>query len=145
MLSVTSMNELVKEASQANRVMTLMLGAIAGVSLLVGGLGIMNIMLVSVTERTSEIGLRKAFGAKRGDLIFQFLVEAFLLSVFGAILGLLLGFAGCHAIGSYGIEAEVTWNACWVALASALGIGLLFGVYPAYQASGLSPVEALRQ
>ncbi|MGE5483976.1 MAG: ABC transporter permease [Ignavibacteriales bacterium] len=145
MLSVTSLNEMVREASQANRVMTLMLGGIAGVSLLVGGLGIMNIMLVSVTERTSEIGLRKAFGAKRGDLIYQFLVEAFLLSVFGGIIGLGLGFAGCHAIGSYGIEAEVTWNACWVALASAIAIGLLFGVYPAYQASGLSPVEALRQ
>ncbi|NPV70544.1 MAG: FtsX-like permease family protein [Firmicutes bacterium] len=145
LLSVTSLNELVQEASQANRVMTLMLGGIAGVSLLVGGLGIMNIMLVSVTERTSEIGLRKAFGAKRGDLIFQFLVEAFLLSAAGGLIGLLLGVAGCRAIASYGIEAEVTWNACWVAITSALAVGLLFGVYPAYQASGLSPVEALRQ
>jgi putative ABC transport system permease protein len=145
LLSVTSMNELVQEAGRANRVMTLMLGGIAGVSLLVGGLGIMNIMLVSVAERTAEIGLRKAFGATRADLVFQFMVEAFVLSAVGGIVGLGLGCFGCRVIGSYGIEAEVTWNACRVAIVAALAVGVLFGAYPAYQASGLSPVDALRQ
>ncbi|HHY94675.1 MAG TPA: FtsX-like permease family protein [Firmicutes bacterium] len=145
LLTVTSLNELVQEASKANRVMTLMLGAIAGVSLLVGGLGIMNIMLVSVTERTGEIGLRKALGARRTDLILQFLLEAFLLSAFGGLVGLAAGWAGTGVIQRYGIEAAMTGGGSWAALIAALLVGLVFGVYPAYQASGLSPAEALRK
>ncbi|MEW5933929.1 MAG: ABC transporter permease [Bacillota bacterium] len=145
MLSVTSLNELVQEASKANRVMTLMLGAIAGVSLLVGGLGIMNIMLVSVTERTAEIGLRKALGARRTDLILQFLLEAFLISVVGGLVGIAGGWLGTGVIERYGIETAMTWTGSWAALGAALLVGLIFGVYPAYQASGLSPAEALRK
>ncbi|MDI6825510.1 MAG: ABC transporter permease [Bacillota bacterium] len=145
MLSVTSLNELVQEASKANRVMTLMLGAIAGVSLLVGGLGIMNIMLVSVTERTAEIGLRKALGARRTDLILQFLLEAFLISVVGGLVGVAGGWLGTGVIQRYGIETAMTWTGSWAALGAALLVGLIFGVYPAYQASGLSPAEALRK
>lgn len=143
-LTITSLNEMVEEASKANRVMTLMLAGIASVSLLVGGLGIMNIMLVSVSERTSEIGLRKALGATRGDLLYQFLLEAFLLSGIGGILGILLGRAGAGFLGNYSIEAVITAGASWVALGAAMVVGLAFGVYPAYLASGLSPVEALR-
>ncbi|MEW6546844.1 MAG: ABC transporter permease [Bacillota bacterium] len=144
-LSVTSLNELVQEASKANRVMTLMLGAIAGVSLLVGGLGIMNIMLVSVTERTAEIGLRKALGARRSDLILQFLLEALLISVVGGLVGIATGWLGTGVIERYGIETAMTWTGSWAALGAALLVGLIFGVYPAYQASGLSPAEALRK
>ncbi|MEW6524726.1 MAG: ABC transporter permease [Bacillota bacterium] len=145
LLSITSLNEMVEEASKANRVMTLMLGSIAGVSLLVGGLGIMNIMLVAVTERTSEIGLRKAVGARRTDLLFQFLVEAFVLSALGGLVGLSLGYTGTGFLLRYGVEAELTWTASWVALAAALGVGVVFGAYPAHVASGLAPVEALRR
>ncbi len=145
LLSVVSLNEMVAEASKANRVMTLMLGSIAGVSLLVGGLGIMNIMLVAVTERTAEIGLRKAVGARQGDLLFQFLVEAFVLSALGGLVGLSLGYAGTGFLLRYGVEAELTWTASWVALTAALAVGVLFGAYPAYIASGLAPVEALRR
>lgn len=144
LLTITSLNEMVKEASKANRVMTLMLAGIASVSLLVGGLGIMNIMLVSVSERTGEIGLRKAIGATRADLLYQFLVEAFLLSGFGGVLGIILGYAGARFLQLQGIETVITWGSSWVALGVAMIVGLAFGVYPAYVASGLSPVEALR-
>ncbi|HHY39417.1 MAG TPA: FtsX-like permease family protein [Clostridia bacterium] len=144
LLTITSLNEMVKEASKANRVMTLMLAGIASVSLLVGGLGIMNIMLVSVSERTAEIGLRKALGATRADLLYQFLVEAFLLSGFGGVLGVILGYAGARFLQLHGIETVITWGSSWVALGVAMIVGLAFGVYPAYVASGLSPVEALR-
>ncbi len=145
LLSVTSMNEMVEEATKANRVMALMLASIAGVSLLVGGLGIMNIMLVAVTERTAEIGLRKAMGARQGDLLYQFLVEAFILSALGGLVGLSLGSADTGFLLRYGVEAELTLTACWVALGAALGVGVVFGAYPAYVASGLAPVEALRR
>lgn len=144
LLTITSLNEMVKEASKANRVMTLMLAGIASVSLLVGGLGIMNIMLVSVSERTAEIGLRKALGATRADLLYQFMVEAFLLSGFGGVLGVILGYTGARFLQMQGIETVITWGSSWVALGIAMVVGLAFGVYPAYVASGLSPVEALR-
>ncbi len=144
-LTVTSLNDLVRQADEANRVMILMLGAIAGVSLLVGGLGIMNIMLVSVSERTREIGLRKALGATRLDLLYQFLVEAMVLSIIGTAIGLFLGYASAEAVARYGLETVVTARASYAAVLAALGVGVLFGVYPAYVASGLSPVEALRR
>jgi len=144
-ITVTSLNELVREANAANRVMTLMLGGIAGVSLLVGGLGIMNMMLVSVTERTTEIGLRKSLGATRGDLMYQFLLEAFLLSALGGVLGLGLGTAAAGVMGRYGMEAVVSPGGALAALAAALIVGLVFGGYPAHLASGLAPAEALRR
>jgi putative ABC transport system permease protein len=144
-LTVTSLNELVREADEANRVMTLMLAGIASVSLLVGGLGIMNVMLVAVTERTTEIGLRKSLGATRLSLLYQFLMEAFLLSAGGGVLGLAMGFAVTGFLDARGMEAMISLSGSSAALAAAIGVGLTFGGYPAYVAAGLPPAEALRR
>jgi len=144
-ISITSLNQLVKEADKANRVMTLLLGGIAAVSLLVGGLGIMNIMLVAVTERTGEIGVRRALGAKQGDLITQFLLEALYLSGIGAIAGVAGGIWGLNVFARYGFETAVSFQAIKIACGVALASGLLFGVYPAVSASSVPPVEALRR
>lgn len=144
-ISITSLNQLVQEADKANRVMTLLLGGIAAVSLLVGGLGIMNIMLVAVTERTGEIGVRRALGAKQGDLVSQFLLEALYLSAIGAIAGVAGGIWGLNIFARYGFETAISFQAIKTASIVALGSGLLFGVYPAVSASLVPPVEALRR
>ncbi len=144
-VSVQSLDALVKQADAANRVLTLMLTAIAGVSLLVGGIGVMNIMLVSVRERTVEIGLRKALGALQGDLLYQFVLEALLLCGVGGAIGWLAGFGGVRLLQHYGVKAAPLPGALGVALLAAAGIGVLFGTYPAYLASELEPVEALRR
>ncbi len=144
-LTVTSLNRLVREADKANRVMTLLLGGIAAVSLLVGGLGIMNIMLVSVSERMQEIGIRRAVGAKQGDLVAQFLLEALYLSGIGAVAGTAAGIWGADVFSRYGFETAVSLQAVAVAVGVALGCGLLFGVYPAVAAAAVPPVEALRR
>jgi putative ABC transport system permease protein len=126
--------------------LTLFLGAIAGISLLVGGIGIMNIMLVSVTERTREIGLRKAVGAKRRDILGQFLLEAITLSFTGGLLGIVIGVAGAEAISRFqeGFSAVVTLNVVLIAVLFSLAVGLFFGIYPAHRASRLNPIDALR-
>jgi putative ABC transport system permease protein len=144
--TVLSQQELVSAFGQVTGVLTLFLGVIAGISLLVGGIGIMNIMLVSVTERTREIGLRKAVGAKRRDILGQFLVEAMLLSLVGGLLGLLLGVGGAQTISalSDSLQPTVDWTAVFGAILLSATIGLLFGVYPAVRAAGLNPIEALR-
>jgi len=111
----------------------------------VGGLGIMNIMLVAVTERTGEIGVRRALGAKQGDLISQFLLEALYLSGIGAIAGVAGGIWGLNIFGRYGFETAISLQAIKTACFVALGSGLLFGVYPAVSASLVPPVEALRR
>ncbi|ADL08876.1 protein of unknown function DUF214 [Thermosediminibacter oceani DSM 16646] len=144
-ITITNLNTLVKEADKANRVMTLLLGGIAAVSLLVGGLGIMNIMLVAVTERTGEIGVRRALGAKRSDLLTQFLLEALYLSGMGAAAGTFAGLWGVGLFNRYGLTAVVSLEAVKVAVMVALGCGLLFGVYPAWTAASVPPVEALRR
>lgn len=144
-LTITSLNRLVREADKANRVMTLLLGGIAAVSLLVGGLGIMNIMLVAVAERTAEIGLRRALGATQGDLLAQFVLEALYLSGIGAIGGTAAGLWGADAVGRYGLDTAVSGEAVAVATGVALACGLLFGIYPALTASSLPPVQALRR
>ncbi|EOD00440.1 ABC transporter permease [Caldisalinibacter kiritimatiensis] len=144
-ITITSLNQLVQEADKANRVMTLLLGGIAAVSLLVGGLGIMNIMLVAVTERTEEIGVRRALGAKQGDLLLQFILEALYVSIIGTIAGIALGVWGLNLFEGYGFETAVSIKAIKVASVVALSSGLLFGVYPALSASSLPPVEALRR
>jgi putative ABC transport system permease protein len=115
------------------------------VSLLVGGIGIMNIMLISVTERTREIGLRMAVGARRRDILTQFLIEAVTLSLVGGVLGIVMGLGGSHAI-SYFAEwrTPIALDAVLVAFGFAAAVGILFGLYPARKAGRLDPVEALR-
>ena len=144
-ITITNLNQMVDEADNANRVMTMLLGAIAAISLLVGGLGIMNIMLVAVTERIEEIGVRRAIGARRGDLAVQFLLEALYLSGCGALLGVIAGLSLLNVFTAYGFTAVVSFVAIRIAVLVALGCGLIFGVYPAVSASAVAPVEALRR
>jgi len=144
-LTITSLNNLVEEADQANRIMTVLLGGIAAVSLLVGGIGIMNIMLVAVTERTGEIGVRRALGAKQEDLLIQFMLEAIYVSIIGCILGIILGAWAVSLVSKYGLNAVVSLQSIKIAVGVALSSGLLFGVYPAINASSLPPVEALKR
>lgn len=124
-------------------ILTVALGGIAAISLLVGGIGVMNIMLVSVTERTKEIGLRKALGARRKDILSQFLLEAVMLSLFGGLVGILLGF-GVSLIVSQFFVAEVTPWSVALAFVFSVAVGVIFGMMPAIRASRLSPIEALR-
>lgn len=144
-LTITSLNQLVEEANDANRIMTLLLGGIAAVSLLVGGLGIMNIMLVAVSERTGEIGVRRALGAKKSDLLLQFILEAFYVSIIGCLVGIVVGIWLINLFESKGFEAVISFEAVKISTIVALTSGLLFGVYPAFIASNLPPVEALRR
>ena len=142
---VQSQDQLLSTIRDATRVLSLMLGAIAGISLLVGGIGIMNIMLVSVTERTREIGLRKAVGARRGDILAQFLLEATMISLFGGIVGIGIGSLAASAIARFGgWDQAVSSNAVLVSFAFAAAVGVLFGIYPAIKASRLDPIQALR-
>jgi putative ABC transport system permease protein len=127
--------------------LTVFLGAIAGISLLVGGIGVMNIMLVSVTERTKEIGLRKAVGAKRRDILRQFLVEASIISLLGGTIGLLLGYLTATLIGVFFSEfivPVVTLDAVLLAFGVSAAVGLFFGIFPARRAARLEPIQALR-
>jgi putative ABC transport system permease protein len=135
----------VRVQQEASRVLAYLLAAIAAVSLLVGGIGIMNIMLVSVTERTREIGLRMAVGARRRDILAQFLVEAVTLSLVGGVIGIGVGLGGSHAI-SYFAEWRtlIAVDSVLVAFGFAAAIGIVFGLYPARRAARLDPIEALR-
>lgn len=141
--SVVDQSEILGTINQILAVLTAALGGIASISLLVGGIGIMNIMLVSVTERTREIGLRKALGATPNLILLQFLIEAAVLSLSGGLLGLGLAFLGTLAIQSF-IPATVTLNAILLAVSVSTVVGLIFGVAPARRAANLSPIEALR-
>jgi putative ABC transport system permease protein len=132
-------------AAETTRVMSVLLGAIASVSLLVGGIGIMNIMLVSVTERTREIGIRMAIGARQKDILTQFLLEALMISVAGCLIGLVLGIAGALLTNAVtDMVIVISGGSILVAFGVAAGIGIFFGYYPAHRASGLDPIEALR-
>jgi putative ABC transport system permease protein len=144
--TVINQADLVAIFGQITGVLTLFLGAIAGISLLVGGIGIMNIMLVSVTERTREIGVRKAIGAKRRDILTQFLIEAIVLSLTGGIIGIFLGVGGAALISQLveDLTAIVSPDAVILATGFSVAVGLIFGMYPAYRASQLNPIEALR-
>jgi putative ABC transport system permease protein len=144
--TVLTQSDLISAFGEVTSVLTIFLGAIAGISLLVGGIGIMNIMLVSVTERTREIGLRKAVGARRRDILKQFLIEAVLLALLGGLIGILLGAAGALAVLEFqpDLPVAVTLDSILLATGFSVAIGLFFGMYPAIRASALSPMDALR-
>ncbi len=143
---VISQEDLISIFGEITGMLTIFLGAIAAISLLVGGIGIMNIMLVSVTERTREIGLRKAVGARRRDILGQFLIEAMVLSLMGGVIGILLGVAGAMLVSTLvnGLHALVTPSAVLLATGFSAGVGLFFGIYPATRAARLNPIDALR-
>ena len=142
---VTSSADLLSTVTSIMSIMTSLLAGIAAISLLVGGIGIMNIMLVSVTERTREIGLRKAVGAKTRDVLGQFVIEAVLLTMTGGVLGIGFGFLlGKAAASMMGFEPIVTANAIFLAVGVSTAVGLIFGIYPAAKAARLDPIEALR-
>jgi putative ABC transport system permease protein len=143
--STRNLSEILAVAEQSSRAMSLLLGAVASISLIVGGIGIMNIMLVSVTERTREIGIRMAIGARRNDILLQFMTEAVLLTVLGGLLGIALG-----AIGATIVSNILSWptlislRSISVAFFFSGAIGIFFGFYPARKAAGLNPIDALR-
>ncbi len=143
--SITSMEEIVSTLSEAIGMMTILLGAIAAISLLVGGIGVMNIMLVSVLERTREIGIRKALGARERDIWGQFLIEAAFLTLAGGIIGVILGWTVSEVISRTGLlTTVVSADIVLLAVSVSVSIGLVFGFYPAWHASRLDPIEALR-
>jgi len=143
--SIQPLADMAAAEEESTRVMTLLLGSIASISLLVGGIGIMNIMLVSVTERTREIGIRLAVGAKQKDILWQFLVEALTLSVSGGMVGIVLGLAGSQLVSTTaGWPLLISWSAIALAVAFAGAVGIFFGFYPARKAAQLDPIQALR-
>lgn len=143
--TVTAMSSLLDSLNEQIGMMSMMLGGIAGISLLVAGVGVMNIMLVSVTERTREIGIRKALGAKRRVILQQFIIEAAVTSTIGGVIGIIFGSLCSTGIGSLiGIEAPPTVGAVIVSFSVSVGIGLIFGYMPASRASKLNPIDALR-
>jgi len=142
---VRNLSEILQAQEASSKVLAMLLAAVASVSLLVGGIGIMNIMLVSVTERTREIGLRMAVGARGHDILSQFLVEAVTLSLIGGFIGILLGAGGSYLVGELaGWRTELSITSIGLAVGFAATIGIFFGYYPARKASQLLPIEALR-
>lgn len=143
--SVLNQADVVSSLSTITGTLTLLLGAIAGISLLVGGIGIMNMMLTTVTERTREIGLRKAIGAKSRDISLQFLVEAIMLTFTGGLIGVILGWAAAQVITASGaVTAIITWQSIALAFGVSALVGIVFGYYPARRAAGLKPIDALK-
>ena len=147
--TISSQQETIETLEATTNTFVVFLGAIASISLLVGGIGIMNIMLVSVTERTREIGIRKAMGAKRRDILFQFVVEATLLSLGGGGAGVLLGIVTSklldnRSLGGQNFQTVLSGEVVLLALAVSAAIGLFFGIYPAMRAARMHPIEALR-
>jgi putative ABC transport system permease protein len=148
--TLLAQSTIVSAASSITGILTIFLGGIAGISLLVGGIGIMNIMLVSVTERTREIGLRKAMGARKRDILVQFLTESILLSLLGGVLGIALAWVISSIVGAIAaasgtpITPQIGLDAILLATLFSTGVGLLFGLYPSNRAANLQPVEALR-
>ena len=143
--TVTSQTDILSTAEGVSQSLTLLLSGVAAISLLVGGIGIMNIMLVSVTERTREIGIRKAIGAKRKTIMFQFLIEAVIISMLGGVLGILFGTGGSTLLNKLaGMSTQITTSPIILAFAFSFAIGIIFGVFPAQKAAKLHPIDALR-
>ncbi|MCL4487693.1 MAG: ABC transporter permease [Chloroflexi bacterium] len=147
--TIQSQQDILNAASQVTGILTIFLGGVAAISLIVGGIGIMNIMLVSVTERTHEIGIRKAVGAHQRDILGQFLTEATILSVSGGVIGILFGMVIAHVIsgiqvGSSTLTTVVAPSSVVLAVLFSVGVGLFFGIYPANRAATLNPIDALR-
>ena len=136
-------SSIVQASTASSKVFTTLLGEVAAISLLVGGIGVMNIMLVSVTERTREIGIRKAVGARRSDILTQFLVEAVLVSFFGGVAGVIAGIIGSQ-FEIAGVQPVIAPYSIGLAFGAAVLTGLFFGTYPAGRAAALRPIEALR-
>jgi putative ABC transport system permease protein len=142
---IQNQSEFLVAAADNQKTFTALLAGIAGVSLIVGGIGIMNIMLVSVTERTREIGVRKALGATKGMILLQFLIEAVVLCILGGIIGILAGGGGAIALSSkMGLPTEISVSSIILAFVFSAGVGVLFGVWPARRAAALDPIQALR-
>jgi putative ABC transport system permease protein len=142
---VRTQQEISDTATETSRVMTMLLGSIAGVSLLVGGIGIMNIMLVSVTERTREIGIRMSIGARGRDILMQFLTEAVTLSIVGGLIGVAIGIGSSRLISqNFGWSTLISTDSIVMAFGFSAAIGVFFGFYPARKAARLDPIEALR-
>ena len=143
--SVRNLTAMANTAAETAKTMSLLLGAIASISLLVGGIGIMNIMLVSVTERTREIGIRMAIGARERDILLQFLLEAIVISIVGCLIGIALGVGGAVLVSKLaGAEVVISSNSIVIAFSVAASVGVFFGFYPARKAARLNPIEALR-
>jgi len=147
--AIRDMREILNSMQQTLAGFSLFLGSVGAISLIVGGIGIMNIMLVSVTERTREIGIRKAIGAKRRDILLQFLIEAAAVSLTGGLIGLLLAMGGASVMGNISMgnisaQAEISPTIVIVALSVSIGIGLISGTYPAFRAARMDPIESLR-
>jgi len=143
--NIINQNDIIATASSITGTFTILLASIASISLLVGGIGIMNMMLTSVTERTREIGLRKAVGIKKIYINFQFLTEAVVLTFLGGTIGILLGWLASLAVSRFaGLSTQVSFSAVLLAVGVSASVGIVFGIYPARRAANLSPIEALR-
>ena len=142
--SVSSQDSVLDTMENVNNTLSLLLGGIASISLIVGGIGVMNVMLVSVTERTKEIGIRKSLGAKKRDILLQFLVEALVLSVLGGIIGIILGLSIGNILEDFDFTFNPSNSIILISFIASSAIGLVFGIFPAYRAAKLNPIEALR-
>lgn len=142
--SVSSQDSMLSTMENINNTMSLLLGGIASISLIVGGIGVMNVMLVSVTERTKEIGIRKSLGAKKKDILFQFLIESLVLSILGGTIGVILGILIGNMASALGYSFTPDVGIILIAFSSSVAIGLVFGIFPSYKAASLNPIDALR-
>ena len=142
--SVTSQDSMLDTMSDITSTLSLLLGGIASISLIVGGIGVMNVMLVSVTERTKEIGIRKALGAKRRDILVQFLVESLILCILGGTIGVILGIGVGEVLQTFGFNFNCSSGIIIISFIASSLIGLIFGIFPAYKAAKLNPIDALR-